>query len=112
MNHVYFNIRNRSYFRSTSDSDIAGNLDGWLYDAYYNAAMADYPVAANFVQPLPAFLVKQVIAVAFPVKPPSMPSSTNRVNHNYGKFLHEGLRVDDCPTQMACNRESITERVE
>lgn len=45
---------------SNSDNDIAGSLDGWFYDAYYTAAMTDYPVAANFVQPLPAFPVKQM----------------------------------------------------
>lgn len=46
--------------QSTSDSDIAGNLYGWLNDAYSYAAMTDYPVAANFLQPLPAFPVKQM----------------------------------------------------
>jgi len=46
--------------KSNSDNFIAGNLAGWLYDAYYTAAMTDYPVAANFVQPLPAYPVKQM----------------------------------------------------
>nr|ABR17682.1 unknown [Picea sitchensis] len=46
--------------KSNSDNYIAGNLAGWLYDAYYTAAMTDYPVAANFVQPLPAYPVKQM----------------------------------------------------
>lgn len=46
--------------KSNSDSDIAGNLEQWLYDAYDYTAMTDYPVAANFVQSLPAFPVKQM----------------------------------------------------
>lgn len=46
--------------KSNSDNDIAGYVDGWFYDAYYTAAMTDYPVAANFVQPLPAYPVKQM----------------------------------------------------
>jgi len=46
--------------RSNSDNDIAENLGHWFHSAYIYAAMTDYPVAANFIQPLPAYPVKQM----------------------------------------------------
>lgn len=64
---------------SNSDNDIAGNLGGWFYDAYYTAAMTDYPVVANFVQPLPAYPVKQMCKA---IDNPS--GSTDLLNRLYG----------------------------
>eukprot|EP00253_Pinus_taeda_P022518 PITA_22518 len=46
--------------KSNSDQDIAQNLLGWFYSAYAYTAMTDYPYAANFVQNLPAYPVKQM----------------------------------------------------
>lgn len=64
---------------SNSDNDIAENLVGWFRSAYSHAAMTDYPVAANFVQPLPAYPVKHMCKA---IDNPS--GSTNLLNRLYG----------------------------
>jgi lysosomal Pro-X carboxypeptidase len=46
--------------KSNSDNDIALYVGRWFYNAYYTAAMTNYPFAANFVQNFPAYPVKQM----------------------------------------------------
>ncbi|XP_057830209.2 uncharacterized protein LOC131041212 [Cryptomeria japonica] len=41
------------------DSDV-DSVEGWLSDAYFEAAETDYPTPANFIQNLPAYPVKQM----------------------------------------------------
>ncbi|GLJ15944.1 hypothetical protein SUGI_0263540 [Cryptomeria japonica] len=65
-------------FRLCKDSDVDG-VEGWLNGAYFEAAEADYPTPANFIQNLPAYPVKQMCKA---IDNPS--SGTNILSQLYG----------------------------
>ncbi|XP_057830212.2 uncharacterized protein LOC131041215 isoform X2 [Cryptomeria japonica] len=46
-------------FKLCKDSDVDG-VEGWLSGTYFEAAEADYPTPANFIQNLPAYPIKQM----------------------------------------------------
>ncbi|XP_019153541.1 PREDICTED: lysosomal Pro-X carboxypeptidase-like [Ipomoea nil] len=47
-------------FRICKNNISADSLENWLYTAYAYTAMTDYPTAANFLNPLPPYPVKQM----------------------------------------------------
>ncbi|KAJ3679173.1 hypothetical protein LUZ60_017184 [Juncus effusus] len=47
-------------FRACKTVQSAGSFRDWIWSAYTYSAMVDYPTAANFLMPLPAFPVKQM----------------------------------------------------
>ncbi|KAF8044224.1 hypothetical protein BT93_A2263 [Corymbia citriodora subsp. variegata] len=50
----------RKSFRLCKNSMDAGYLQGWLQTALVYTAMTDYPTPSNFLNPLPAYPVKQM----------------------------------------------------
>ncbi|CAI9097663.1 OLC1v1034132C3 [Oldenlandia corymbosa var. corymbosa] len=47
-------------FRICENSMDVDSLEGWLSEAYIYTAMTDYPTPSNFLQPMPAYPVKQM----------------------------------------------------
>lgn len=50
----------RRKFKTCKNSVDAESLEDWLYTAYVYTAMTDYPTPSNFLNPLPAYPVKQM----------------------------------------------------
>ncbi|KAL2481700.1 alpha/beta-Hydrolases superfamily protein [Abeliophyllum distichum] len=50
----------RKAFRICKNNTSLGSLGGWLETAYVYTAMTDYPTPSNFLNPLPAYPVKQM----------------------------------------------------
>lgn len=50
----------RKSFRICKNYIDANSLENWLYTAYVYTAMTDYPSPSNFLNPLPAYPVKQM----------------------------------------------------
>ncbi|KAG0497160.1 hypothetical protein HPP92_001851 [Vanilla planifolia] len=53
-------VRLSRKFRLCKDLNNTEQLSDWLSSAYSYLGMVDYPYAANFIMPLPAFPIKQV----------------------------------------------------
>ncbi|KAJ4705326.1 lysosomal Pro-X carboxypeptidase [Melia azedarach] len=49
----------RKSFKTCKNSSVDG-LEGWLFTAYVYTAMTDYPTPSNFLNPLPAYPIKQM----------------------------------------------------
>ncbi|XP_031128116.1 lysosomal Pro-X carboxypeptidase-like [Ipomoea triloba] len=50
----------RKSFRICKNNISADSLKGWLTTAYFYTAMTDYPTAANLLNPLPPYPIKQM----------------------------------------------------
>lgn len=46
------------------NSISASSLQSWLYTALVYTAMTDYPTPSNFLNPMPAYPVKEVLIIA------------------------------------------------
>lgn len=53
----YPDISNRFVTRNAIGADL---LSGWLRTAFIYTGMTDYPTPSNFLNPMPAYPVKQV----------------------------------------------------
>ncbi|KAL3628203.1 hypothetical protein CASFOL_027249 [Castilleja foliolosa] len=60
----------RKAFRICKNFITANDLESWLYKAYTYTAMSDYPTPANFLNPLPAYPIKQLLAAWLRLKYP------------------------------------------
>ncbi|KAK2987416.1 hypothetical protein RJ640_020613 [Escallonia rubra] len=50
----------RKSFHICKDDMSAGSLENWLGTAYIYTAMTDYPTPSNFLNPMPAYPIKQM----------------------------------------------------
>ncbi|CAA0818810.1 alpha/beta-Hydrolases superfamily protein [Striga hermonthica] len=58
----------RKSFRICKNYISEASLENWLYTAYTYTAMTDYPTSSNFLNPLPAYPVKQMCKAIDDVK--------------------------------------------
>lgn len=59
---LFIRISRHIRFRNYISADY---LEGWLRTAYVYTAMTDYPTPSNFLNPMPAYPVKQVKETKF-----------------------------------------------